>query len=122
MATFEQLTKRLEDVERQYLILTEHRNEMDREHAQVALTDHAFRLAVRSLGAEIAEQHGISAELYLARFQSLCRWHLDELLRASSDVEPGYVSALDARTVEQIPTEETAPRILAPPSEEENSK
>lgn len=119
MTPLEQLTKRVEDVERQYLILTQHRNEMDHENAKVSLTDHAFRLAIRSLGAEIAEHHGISSELYLKRFQSLCRWHLDELLRTSSDAMPGYVSALDARTVEQIPTDDIAPRILAPPDEEE---
>ena len=118
--TIEQLTQRVEDIERQCLFLTNHLDEVGKETVKVELTDHAFRLTIRSLGEEIAEHHGISAGLYLERFQRLCRWHLDKLLQSSSDAEPGYVSALDARTVEQIPTEETAPRILAQPSEEEN--
>jgi len=94
--------------------------ELERQSAQVSLTDHAFRLAIRSLASEIAEQNGIGPPLFLSRFQALCRWHLDELLRASSDVDPGFVSAIDARTVEQIPTDESAPRILAPPSDRDH--
>lgn len=117
MTELEQLAKRLADVERQYIVLIEHQTAMDQEAAKVGLVDHAFRLAVRDLGQEIAAQHGISSELYLARFQKLVRWHHDELLQTSSDVDPGYVSALDTRTVEHIPTDDKAPLVLAPPSD-----
>jgi phage terminase Nu1 subunit (DNA packaging protein) len=83
------------------------------------INDHAFRLALVDLGKEIAERSGIPATLFQKRFQNLVGWHADELLRTMSGAMPGYVSSLDTRTAEQIPTDVEAPRLLDPPLQSE---
>lgn len=83
--------------------------------ASAQIVSNAFQRAVKSLGSEIVAHHGVSEDHFAERFASLCRWHYDILLQTSSDVYPGMTAEIDTRTLEQIPTADTIPRILPPP-------
>lgn len=83
--------------------------------AAAQIVSHAFQRGVKSLGSEIAAHHGVSEDQFEERFSALCRWHYDVLLRTSSDVHPQMSAEIDTRTLEQIPTDDTIPRILPPP-------
>jgi hypothetical protein len=117
MDPIEELRFRIAALEKECLILAQAAAESSEETARVSLAEHAFRLAVRSLGKEIAEQHGISGPLFEKRMQALTRWHHDQLLQTTGDEFPGWTASIDTRTVEQIPTDDTPPKLFGPQSD-----
>jgi hypothetical protein len=115
MTPVDALTKRVHDIEQQILLMLDNQKE-DGEAALVErLTKDAFVYAIRSLAKEIAAREGISEALFASRFEHLCRWHLDDLLRTASDIDPSLLARLDARHPDDIPTDATPPLVLSPP-------
>jgi hypothetical protein len=104
-------------MEQQILRMMDERIKDGKEYLQHKLTFDAFVRAVRSLTTEIAAREGISAELCLARFQALSRWHLDDILRTASDIHPNLMGELDGRNQDDIPTDDSPPLVFAPPPE-----
>ena len=115
----DELVKRVAAIERQITTMMERRTEDATDRLQEQLTNHAFVRAVQSMASEIAAREGISEQLFSSRFQALCRWHLDVLIRTASDNAPSLMAQLDGRSPDEIPIDEAAPLIFGPPTEAE---
>jgi hypothetical protein len=111
----DELRARVDALEKQCLRIGDHLIAADKKAGAAQIVSNAFQRAVKSLGSEIAAHHGVSEVHFAERFAALCRWHYDILLRTSSDVHPEITSEIDTRTLDQIPTDDTIPRILPPP-------
>lgn len=61
---------------------------------------------------EACAQLGVSEEQFLPRFQAVAQWYQNRLLEITSDAAPSFVSEIDTRTLDQIPTDERPPRIF----------
>ena len=108
----EELRARVDALEKQCIRLGDHLIHSENRLADAKLVDHAFQKSIRRLGCELSEHHGVSESHFAERFSALCRWHYDQLLRTSSDTHPEVVSRLDTRRLDEIPTDDTEPRIL----------
>ncbi len=109
---YKALSARVDALEQQCLLLTRKLTESELRAGDGKLVAHAFQRAIRRLGCELAEHHGVSEAHFAERFSSLCRWHYDLLLRTTGDEHPEVASRLDTRSVAEIPTDEREPRIL----------
>ena len=111
----EELRARIDTLEKQCIRLGDGLIASNKRAGGAQIVANAFQRAVKSLGSEIAAHHGVSEGHFEEQFSALCQWHYDQLLRTSSDTHPEITSEIDTRTLDQIPTDDTMPRIFPQP-------